>query len=112
MTTPQLLQEFSRLGVVVEAVGDAIQYRAPVGRLTSQLREQLQAHKAELIQLLTAPPPDILSETPCPLCGSRERWIWLDSRLLCRTCVVLDLTPLTLVREGCDRPPPRQEEVA
>jgi hypothetical protein len=49
-------------------------------------------------QLLTAPPADVMSDQPCSTCGSRERWEWLDGRLLCRICLIFDLTPLTLRR--------------
>jgi hypothetical protein len=49
-------------------------------------------------QLSAAPPADVMSEEPCALCGSHERWRWLDGRLLCRVCLVLDLASLTLKR--------------
>jgi hypothetical protein len=49
-------------------------------------------------QLLTAAPADCLSVDPCPICGSQERWHWLDGRALCRVCLILDLAPLTLRR--------------
>jgi hypothetical protein len=32
-------------------------------------------------------PPDELGE-PCPACGGKEKWRWLDSRLLCRACLI------------------------
>jgi hypothetical protein len=68
--------------------------------LPDKLKGALKAHKPALLKLLTAPEPDYLSDTPCPICGSRERWIWLDGRALCRVCLILDLAPLTLVRQG------------
>jgi hypothetical protein len=37
-------------------------------------------------------PPDELSE-PCPDCGSKEKWIWLDGRRLCRPCVIQGGSP-------------------
>jgi hypothetical protein len=51
-----------------------------------------------LRQLLTALPLDLLNKDPCLVCGSGERWQWLDGRLLCRVCLVLDLAPLALRR--------------
>ena len=65
-----------------------------------------------ILQALTAPPADTPREEPCPICGSREEWRWLDGRLLCRLRLVLDLAPLTLVCEGWDRDPAGWEEVA
>ena len=55
------------------------------------------------VRLSSAPPADLMSHDPCAICGSHERWIWLDGRLLCRVCVVLDLMPMSLlscVNEG------------
>jgi Zinc-binding domain of primase-helicase len=34
-----------------------------------------------------APPPDELGE-PCPECGAKEKWRWLDGRSLCRACLI------------------------
>jgi hypothetical protein len=43
---------------------------------------------------------DYLDETPCPICASHKRWHWLDSRALCRVCLILDLVPMSLARKG------------
>ena len=51
-------------------------------------------------QLHGAPPADVLSAEPCPVCGSRERWQWLDERVLCRVCLILDLAPWTIQQSG------------
>jgi hypothetical protein len=111
MIVVDLLVACERLGVIL-ATGEQGTLRAnPPGVLPEDLRAQLRAHKQELWQLLTAPPADVLSDEPCPICGSQERWQWLDGRLFCRVCVVLDLAPLTLVRSGWDRHA-RQEDVA
>jgi hypothetical protein len=32
-------------------------------------------------------PPEELGD-PCPDCGAKEKWIWLDGRRLCRPCVI------------------------
>jgi hypothetical protein len=106
----KLMHEASVAGLEVRANGDRLVVRGP--RSSEALAQQLLAHKAELLPLLTAPPADFLSEEPCPICGSRERWTWLDGRLLCRVCLVLNLAPLTLVREGWERPAAGQKEVA
>ena len=112
MTPVDLLQEVSRLGIQLELDGDGIRYKAPMGTMTPVLREGLQRYKPKLRHILMAPPADVMSEEPCPVCSSQERWLWLDGRLLCRVCVILDLAPLTLVRAGWDCPPTRQEKVA
>jgi hypothetical protein len=70
---------------------------SPPGVLPSHLKAVLKAYKADLLKPLTAPPADVLSEEYCPMCGSRERWHWLDGRALCRVCLVLDCAPRTLV---------------
>jgi hypothetical protein len=69
---------------------------SPPGVLPSHLKEVLKAHKADILKLLTAPPADFLSEEPCAICASHERWHWLDRRVLCRVCFVLDFAPMTL----------------
>jgi hypothetical protein len=51
----------------------------------------LKPHKPDLLRLLTAPAADLLADDPCPICGSRDRWRWLDDRLLCRICLIFDL---------------------
>jgi hypothetical protein len=58
---------------------------------------------SDRVRLASAPPADLMSHDPCPICGSHERWIWLDGRHICRVCVVLDLRPMSLlssVNEG------------
>jgi TubC N-terminal docking domain/Zinc-binding domain of primase-helicase len=95
MNAFDLLVEIDRLGISVEVDGDTLLYQ---GALTPKIKAQLQRHKADILKYYTAPPPDDLSDGPCPICGSRERWQWLDGRLLCRVCLVLDLVPLTLRR--------------
>jgi hypothetical protein len=42
----------------------------------------------------TAPPPDELGK-PCPACGTKEKWRWLDGRLVCRTCLIQRNPPPT-----------------
>jgi hypothetical protein len=38
-------------------------------------------------------PLDELGE-PCPTCGGKEKWRWLDERLLCRPCLIRGEPPL------------------
>jgi hypothetical protein len=104
MIVTDILVQCATLGVTL-APGDAGTLRvSPPGVLPEGLRAQLRAHKSALLQLLLAPPADVLSAEHCPTCGSRERWLWLDGRLLCRVCFILDLAPLTLRREGHQEP--------
>jgi hypothetical protein len=39
--------------------------------------------------LLAQYPADELGE-PCTVCGSPEKWVWLDGRRLCRPCLIRD----------------------
>jgi hypothetical protein len=50
--------------------------------------ESLQAVKVSWEDSVAAKfPPEELGE-PCPECGSKEKWIWLDSRRLCCRCLI------------------------
>jgi hypothetical protein len=33
------------------------------------------------------PPLDELGE-PCPICGGKDKWRWLDDRMVCRACLI------------------------
>jgi hypothetical protein len=100
MRVTELLSQCARLGVTLTPGDEGMLRVSPPGILSTELRGQLKAHKTALLQLLTAPPADALSDDPCETCGSRERWRWLDGRLLCRPCLVLDLRPMSLVSSG------------
>jgi hypothetical protein len=97
-----LLTQAHQTGLTVHAEGDRLVVRGP--RSAEPLALKLLDHKLDLMRLLTAPEADCLSEEPCPICGSHERWRWLDRRLICRVCLILDLIPLTLMRSGLARP--------
>ena len=100
MMVTEILAQCATLGVTL-APGEAGTLRvSPPGVLSDELKAALKRHKSEVLKLLTAPEPDVLAETPCQVCGLRERWCWIDARLLCRVCLILDLAPLTLVRQG------------
>ena len=103
MDSLKLLDEAYAAGLEIRADGDRLVVRGP--QSADALARQLLAHKGDLMRLLSAPPADVLSDELCHVCGSRERWQWLDGRLLCRPCLILDQAPLTLLREGWDRPP-------
>jgi hypothetical protein len=89
-----LLEEARARGLEVRADGDRLVMRGP--RSAEALVRQLLAHKVALVRLLSAPPADVIANEPCDVCGSRERWLWLDGRKLCRVCLILDLMPMTL----------------
>jgi len=93
MTLTALLGELDLHRVDLTIDGGQLRYHAPKGTMVPTLRQAIADHKAALLQLLSAPPPDFLSIQPCPMCGSRERWQWLDARVLCRMCLSLDLPP-------------------
>jgi hypothetical protein len=97
MTVMELLSQCAMLSVTLAAGDDGKLRVSPPGVLSAELRAQLQAHKGTLRRLLTAPPADFLSDEPCDVCASRERWLWLDGRELCRMCLILDLMPMSLL---------------
>ena len=70
MNAAALLASLVRLGVVLHADGDALEYDGPASVLTDTTLATITAHKAELMELLTtarrAAPPK-----PVP---SRDRW--------------------------------------
>jgi hypothetical protein len=111
MEVIDLLRKCAFLGIRLEAGDNGALQVNPMRALADDLKAALKVHKPVLLKLLTAPPADFLGDDPCPVCGSHERWNWFDDQALCRVCTVLDLAPLTLVRQGWDRPT-RQEEVA
>ena len=96
MTVCELLSETRRLAIVLHVEGNQLRVRAPKGVLTPELQEIMAAHKGELLRLLTpvSPkkplPPDLVDGTPCPSCGGRERWLWVDGSLLCYRGLIMD----------------------
>jgi hypothetical protein len=94
MGVPDILAWCQELGVTL-APGEHGGLRvSPPGVLPSHLKEILKAHKADILKVLTAPPADFLGEDPCAICGSYERWRWLDGRLICRGCLIRGGVPL------------------
>ena len=95
----QLLAALEAAGITLTIGDDGLRCDGPTGALTDDLRRGIRTYNHKLLKLVTADPADMLSAERCPMCASRERWQWLDGRLLCRACLVLDLQPLTLIRE-------------
>jgi hypothetical protein len=89
-----LLEQAQAAGLKVRADRGRLVVRGP--QSAEALARQLLAHKGDLMRLLSAPPADVIANEPCDVCGSRERWLWLDGRSRCRVCLVLDLAPMTL----------------
>ena len=52
MTAVAILEEAKQRGIVLEAQGEELRYRAPRGSLTPDLLEAMKEHKAELLQSL------------------------------------------------------------
>src|SRR5207248_8178350 len=52
MNLNEVLAELSNVGVKLWAEGEQLRIRAPVGRLTSELRNALAENKAEILMLL------------------------------------------------------------
>jgi hypothetical protein len=99
MTVQEILVQCETHGVTLAPGQNSTIRVSPPGVLPDKLRKALQEHKGAVLQLLSAPPADVTANEPCDVCGSRERWQWLDGRLVCRVCLVLNLVPLTLRRE-------------
>lgn len=57
MTAHELLSDLKCRGIDVVVVGDRLRVTAPVGVVTPALRETIQAHKLELLSLLTPNAP-------------------------------------------------------
>jgi hypothetical protein len=87
MTAHALLQQLHALGVTLVPSPDAtLHCRAPQGILTPALVAGMRQHKAALLGLLAAPPPEPLAQdTPCRVCDRTDRWddagVWR-----CRAC--------------------------
>jgi hypothetical protein len=57
MTPTDLFNELTRRGVILEPNGDRLRYKAPVGVLTTELKQALAAKKAALVQILAGEVP-------------------------------------------------------
>jgi hypothetical protein len=88
LNTSELLILAARAGVTFWLDGDRLAYRAPKGRMTTKLREEVILHKADLIAMLqqnrldTAfpiPQGSISEENEGPLASGQER-LWLIER--------------------------------
>ena len=49
--------------------------------------------------LLAKYPPDEFGD-PCPDCSSKEKWVWLDGRRLCRPCLIRGHGPSVASDDG------------
>jgi hypothetical protein len=93
VTTTELLLLAARAGVTFWLDGDRLAYRAPAGRMTGDLRDEVIAHKAELIAMLRRNRLDAAFPVPTassardggsPLASGQER-LWLIERRLGRS---------------------------
>ncbi len=57
MTARQTLDEALSLGVTLEASGDDLHIKAPLGVMTLDLKRALKEHKDIIIYVVTLPPP-------------------------------------------------------
>ena len=57
MTARQTLDEALSLGVTLEASGDDLHIKAPLGVMTLDLKRALKEHKDIIIYVITLPPP-------------------------------------------------------
>jgi hypothetical protein len=96
MTVQEILLQCEAHGVTLAPGQNGAIRVSPPGVLPDKLRKALQEYRGSVLRLLSAPPADVMSDEPCDVCESRERWHWFDGRLRCRVCLVLDLVPMTL----------------
>jgi len=54
VSTAEFLQKTRERGIVLEADGDTLRYRAPKGSLTPELRAAMARHKGEIIAALAS----------------------------------------------------------
>ncbi len=64
MNVPSLLTETVRRGIALEAHGDTLRYDAPAGTMTTELKDCLREHKAELLRLLSRPAEAVMRLHP------------------------------------------------
>ena len=83
----ELLAEINRLGVVLVANDDRLQYY-PRAAMTPELIERLREHKAEVLAVLHNPWPadDSDEPDPCPRCGGLAAWETITGRWRCMKC--------------------------
>ncbi len=55
MTAAEVMAELEQRGIVLQPNGDRLQYKAPVGALTPELRQLLVEHKAVILNLIQKP---------------------------------------------------------
>jgi len=63
VTVSTLLAELDQAGIVLHVEAGRLAYRAPAGALTPELREQVAAHKAALLELLAPSTADLAQLT-------------------------------------------------
>ena len=86
MTLDTLMFELNQRGVVLQVAGDRIDYQAPAGVLTPELRHQLAAHKPELLaelRKIERPEPAVAAQEAQELAGKtlpRSSLPWLRPR--------------------------------
>ena len=76
MTAAALLARLTGLGVSAEVDHGALRLR-PASVIPPDLLAEVRASKAEVLALLTPPPPVDLGELPagpCPVCGGGQWW--------------------------------------
>ena len=101
MSAAELLTDLGLHGITLEVDGTNLRYYAVEGALTRELREQIKAHKPELLVYLTKDAANTIANPAglCPHCGCGQWWQQPGEAWYCRACkpdMPLGATTLTL----------------
>ena len=108
----ELLNELTRRGVVLVVTGDRLRFY-PRTAMTPELVGRLREHKAEVLEILSEPWPEVDGDAPdpCPQCGSLELWETMSGRWRCMKCdpperAIRLLEKVERIRWRCGLPDP------
>ena len=82
MTASKILSTINKKGITLEAYGDQIIYKAPLGFMTKQLKSEIRRHKQDLLNLLKGNDIDLIPGD-CKRCPAGGEWDWKGSGMWC-----------------------------
>ncbi|MDQ3730680.1 MAG: hypothetical protein M3329_01625 [Pseudomonadota bacterium] len=74
MSAAELLTDLALHGITLETDGGTLRYYAVEGALTPAVREQIKAHKPELLAYLSKTAANTIADpaAPCPECSNAQ----------------------------------------